>query len=43
MAPIEKHEPIHDVSDNDIGPLCNGESLDCNFNKFGDNQPIANP
>lgn len=43
MAPIEKHDPIHDTSDNVIGPLCNGESSDCSFGKFGLNQPIAIP
>lgn len=43
MAPIEKHDPIHEISDNLAGPLCNGESSDCNTRKFGDNHPMANP
>lgn len=42
-SPMEKHEPIHDVSDNVIGPLCNGESFDCSFGKFGDSHPMAIP
>lgn len=40
---MEKHEPIHEVSDNVIGPVCNGESSDCNFGKFGLSQPMAIP
>lgn len=43
MAPIEKHDPIHDVSAIETGPLSNGESFDSNIRKFGLNQPIANP
>lgn len=43
MAPIEKHDPIHDVSDNVIGPVSNGDSFDCNFGRFGLNHPIAIP
>lgn len=35
MAPMEKHAPIHDVSNTVNGPLSNGELFDCNFNKFG--------
>lgn len=41
-APIEKHDPIHEISDNVI-LLSNGDSSDCNFGKFGLNQPMANP
>lgn len=43
IAPMEKYEPIHDVSDNVIGPPGNGESSDCNLRRFGLSQPIAIP
>lgn len=43
IAPMEKYDPIHDVSDSVIGPLSNGESSDCNLGRFGLSQPIAIP
>lgn len=43
MAPIEKQLPIHDVSVNVSGAASGESCSDCNFGKFGDNQPIAMP
>lgn len=42
-APIEKYEPIHDVSDRFNGPDSNGESFDCKNGSAGDSHPMAQP
>lgn len=43
IAPIEKYEPIQDISFVVIGPLNSGVDSDCNIGRAGDNHPIAPP
>lgn len=38
IAPILKHDPIHEISVKDR-VLCSGECSDCNFGKFGLSHP----
>lgn len=43
IAPIEKHDPIHETSVKLTGPFCSGEWSDCNFGNAIESHDIARP